>query len=75
MIISAPSDYRKAAERRLSRLLFDYIDGGAVTERTMKQTSRNSRPSIFASACLVALGRQALKISDGVGHPVGPQEQ
>jgi L-lactate dehydrogenase (cytochrome) len=34
MIISAPSDYRKVAERRL---LFDYIDGGAVTERTTKQ--------------------------------------
>jgi hypothetical protein len=28
MIISAPNDYRKAAERRLPRLLFDYIDGG-----------------------------------------------
>jgi L-lactate dehydrogenase (cytochrome) len=37
IIISAPSDYRKAAERRLPRFLFDYIDGGAVTERTMKQ--------------------------------------
>ena len=30
MLISAPSDYRKAAERRLPRFLFDYIDGGAV---------------------------------------------
>jgi hypothetical protein len=28
MIISAPSDYRKAAERHLPRFLFDYIDGG-----------------------------------------------
>ena len=37
MIISAPTDYRLAAERRLPRFLFDYIDGGAVTERTMKQ--------------------------------------
>jgi L-lactate dehydrogenase (cytochrome) len=37
VIISAPSDYRKAAERRLPRFLFDYIDGGAVTERTMRQ--------------------------------------
>jgi L-lactate dehydrogenase (cytochrome) len=32
MIISAPSNYRKVAERRLPRFLFDYIDGGAVTE-------------------------------------------
>jgi L-lactate dehydrogenase (cytochrome) len=37
MIVSAPIDYRRAAERRLPRFLFDYIDGGAVTERTMKQ--------------------------------------
>ena len=37
MIISAPTDYREAAERRVPRFLFDYIDGGAVTEHTMKQ--------------------------------------
>jgi L-lactate dehydrogenase (cytochrome) len=37
MIISAPTDYREAAERRLPRFLFDYIDGGAITEHTMKQ--------------------------------------
>ncbi|WP_315769191.1 MULTISPECIES: FMN-dependent L-lactate dehydrogenase LldD [unclassified Bradyrhizobium] len=35
MIISSPTDYREAARRRLPRFLFDYIDGGAVTERTM----------------------------------------
>jgi L-lactate dehydrogenase (cytochrome) len=37
MIISAPTDYRKAAERLLPRFVFDYIDGGAVTEHTLKQ--------------------------------------
>jgi L-lactate dehydrogenase (cytochrome) len=37
MIVSAPTDYREAAKRRLPRFLFDYIDGAAVTERTMKQ--------------------------------------
>src|SRR5271156_4857349 len=37
MIVSAPTDYREAAKWRLPRFLFDYIDGGAVTERTMKQ--------------------------------------
>ncbi|MCM6005629.1 FMN-dependent L-lactate dehydrogenase LldD [Klebsiella pneumoniae] len=35
MIVSAPSDYREAARRRLPRFLFDYIDGGAVAENTM----------------------------------------
>lgn len=36
MIISAPSDYREAARRRLPRFLFDYIDGGANTEQTLR---------------------------------------
>lgn len=29
------SDYRRLAEARLPRQLFDYIDGGAVDERTL----------------------------------------
>ncbi|WP_110692578.1 FMN-dependent L-lactate dehydrogenase LldD [Salinicola halophyticus] len=36
MIISGPSDYRRAAQRRVPRFLFDYLDGGAVTESTMR---------------------------------------
>ncbi|OLO04632.1 FMN-dependent L-lactate dehydrogenase LldD [Salinicola socius] len=36
MIISGPSDYRRAAQRRIPRFLFDYLDGGAVTESTMR---------------------------------------
>jgi L-lactate dehydrogenase (cytochrome) len=36
MIISAASDYRAAAERRLPRFLFDYIDGGANAEATLR---------------------------------------
>ncbi|WP_273795202.1 alpha-hydroxy-acid oxidizing protein, partial [Brucella intermedia] len=39
MIISAPTDYREAARRRLPRFLFDYIDGAAVTENTMKSNA------------------------------------
>jgi L-lactate dehydrogenase (cytochrome) len=37
LIVSAPTDYRDAAKQRLPRFLFDYIDGGAVTETTMRQ--------------------------------------
>ncbi|MCS5961496.1 hypothetical protein LNP74_29285 [Klebsiella pneumoniae subsp. pneumoniae] len=44
MIVSAPSDYREAARRRLPRFLFDYIDGGAVAENTMNANA--------AGACL-----------------------
>jgi L-lactate dehydrogenase (cytochrome) len=35
MIVSAPSDYREAARRRLPPFLFHYIDGGANAENTL----------------------------------------
>lgn len=37
MIISASTDYRAAAERRLPPFLFHYIDGGAYAERTLNR--------------------------------------
>ncbi len=58
MIISAPTDYREAARRRLPRFLFDYIDGGAVTENTMKSNA--------AALQTIALGQRVLQ---GVGEP------
>lgn len=36
MILSSALDYRKAAQRRLPRFLFDYIDGGANAEDTLQ---------------------------------------
>jgi L-lactate dehydrogenase (cytochrome) len=36
MIIASPSDYRAAARRKLPRFLFDYIDGGAYAEHTLR---------------------------------------
>lgn len=37
MIISAASDYRAAAQRRLPPFLFHYIDGGAYAEHTLRR--------------------------------------
>ena len=37
MIISAPTDYREGARRRLPRFLFDYLDGGANAEHTLRR--------------------------------------
>lgn len=37
MIISASTDYRAAAQRRLPPFLFHYIDGGAYNEHTLKR--------------------------------------
>ncbi|QHW96980.1 FMN-dependent L-lactate dehydrogenase LldD [Klebsiella variicola] len=58
MIVSAPSDYREAARRRLPRFLFDYIDGGAVAENTM-----SANASELASVAL----RQ--RVLCGAGEP------
>ncbi|HCU0525979.1 TPA: FMN-dependent L-lactate dehydrogenase LldD [Klebsiella quasipneumoniae] len=58
MIVSAPSDYREAARRRLPRFLFDYIDGGAVAENTM-----NANAAELASVAL----RQ--RVLCGMGEP------
>jgi len=35
-IISSPLDFRHAAQRRLPRFLFDYADGGAGSEMTLR---------------------------------------
>lgn len=37
MIISATTDYRKAAQSKLPPFLFHYIDGGSYSERTLKK--------------------------------------
>jgi len=36
MVISSIADFREAARRRLPRFLFDYIDGGANAEQTLR---------------------------------------
>ena len=36
MIISAPTDYRQAAKRRIPPFLFHYADGGSYTEHTLQ---------------------------------------
>jgi L-lactate dehydrogenase (cytochrome) len=37
VIISSASDFREAARRRLPRFLFDYADGGAYAEETLRR--------------------------------------
>lgn len=39
MIISSASDFREAARRKLPRFLFDYVDGGAYAEYTLKRNT------------------------------------
>lgn len=37
MTLASTKDFRRAAQRRLPRFLFEYIDGGAYDERTMEK--------------------------------------
>jgi len=41
MIISAPTDYRKAAKAKLPPFLFHYIDGGANGEHTLRKNTED----------------------------------
>src|ERR1700733_2715627 len=52
------SDLRRAAERRLPRVVFDYVDGGADGEVTLRENTRafeevvfRPRNAVFVSGC------------------------
>ena len=47
-------DLRQAAKRRLPRVVFDYIDGGAEAERTLRANSRAFETVTLRPRCAVA---------------------
>ena len=50
------ADLRRLARRRLPRVVFDYIDGGAEREITMRENSRVFDDVVFRPRCAVATG-------------------
>lgn len=73
MIISSPVDFRKAARRRLPRFLFDYIDGGAVTEKTMNQNVQELQNISLRQRVLTSVGVPSLEceiLGQSWGMPV-----
>jgi isopentenyl diphosphate isomerase/L-lactate dehydrogenase-like FMN-dependent dehydrogenase len=48
------ADLRLAAKRRLPRAVFDYIDGGADAERTLRENCRVYDDVVFRPRCAVA---------------------
>src|SRR6201992_3564040 len=79
MIISSTLDFREAARRRLPRFLFDYADGGANSETTLRKNVEDLgeialRQRVLQGAGAVSLEtelfgkRQALPVALG---PVG----
>ncbi|MDE2579424.1 MAG: L-lactate dehydrogenase [Hyphomicrobiales bacterium] len=43
LVPASPDDYRRRAERRLPRFLFDYVDGGAYDEATLARNVADFR--------------------------------
>src|SRR5437867_12970808 len=48
-------DLRRAAKRRLPRVVFDYIDGGAEAERTLRDNARAFRRIALRPKSAVAI--------------------
>lgn len=77
VIISAASDYRAAARRRLPRFLFDYIDGGAGAEETLRAnradlTAIRLRQRVLRGAADVDLSTQWFGRSSTLPLLLGP---
>lgn len=56
-------DLRRAARHRLPRVVFDYIDGGADAEQTLRENSRAFERVTFAPRCAVEMPPPAINVS------------
>lgn len=56
-------DLRRAAKRRLPRVVFDYIDGGAEDERTLRANCHAFEEVTFRPRCAVAAPACDLRVS------------
>jgi L-lactate dehydrogenase (cytochrome) len=56
-------DLRREAKRRLPRVVFDYIDGGAEDERTLRANCRAFEEVTFRPLCAVATPTCDLRVS------------
>jgi isopentenyl diphosphate isomerase/L-lactate dehydrogenase-like FMN-dependent dehydrogenase len=56
-------DLRRAAKRRLPRVVFDYIDGGAADEWTLRENCRAFQEVTFRPRCAVATPECDLRVS------------
>jgi L-lactate dehydrogenase (cytochrome) len=61
MIIASPTDFREAARRRVPRFLFDYAEGGANTEQTLRRNVSDLAEIALAQRVLTGVGEVDLK--------------
>ena len=62
-------DLRRAAKRRLPRVIFDYIDGGAEADLTLRANCRAFEAVTFRPRCAVATSTCDLRTT-AVGAPL-----
>ncbi|WP_131781532.1 FMN-dependent L-lactate dehydrogenase LldD [Legionella gresilensis] len=62
MIISSALDYRIAAKRKLPRFLFDYIDGGAYTEQTLRANMADLQSILLKQRVLKKIDKLKLEV-------------
>jgi L-lactate dehydrogenase (cytochrome) len=61
MIIASPLDFREAARRRVPRFLFDYAEGGANSEVTLRRNVSDLAEIALAQRVLTGVGEVDLK--------------
>ena len=61
MIVSSPLDFREAARRRVPRFLFDYAEGGANSEVTLRRNVSDLSELALAQRVLSGVGEVDLK--------------
>jgi L-lactate dehydrogenase (cytochrome) len=61
VIISSPTDFREAARRRVPRFLFDYAEGGANSEQTLRRNVTDLAEIALAQRVLSGVGEVDLK--------------
>src|ERR1700719_2670998 len=61
MIIASPTDFREAARRRVPRFLFDYAEGGANSEVTLRRNVADLTEIALAQRVLSGVGEVDLK--------------
>src|SRR5438552_16871771 len=56
-------DLRRVAKRRLPRVVFDYIDGGAEAELTLRENCRAFEAVTFRPRCAIATSKCDLRMT------------
>ncbi|WP_404273169.1 FMN-dependent L-lactate dehydrogenase LldD [Yersinia similis] len=77
MIISASTDYRAAAQRKLPPFLFHYIDGGAYNEHTLRRNTADLadialRQRVLKNMSELSLETQLFGETQGMPVVLGP---